>query len=118
MKRVILVSLLAGSLAALTLILWHAGKASKVTVASGPKIGSTLRNPTNTAVSQAAATNTLTATRSLALAAITGDSSNAITAFSNWAERQMAGDASATLAQGVALAWKRREVMLDRKSVV
>jgi hypothetical protein len=41
------------------------------------------------------------------------DSLAAITAFSNWAEQFLAGNTSVNAARGEALAWKRREALLD-----
>ena len=41
------------------------------------------------------------------------DRPEAVSAFANWTARYLTGDASATVAQGVALAWKRREAMRE-----
>ena len=40
-------------------------------------------------------------------------STNAVAAFSDWAERFLAGDVSASISRGEALAWKRRDAMLE-----
>ena len=88
-------------------------RGSVSTADSTPGTASPLRNPsgstsTNQSVAASAARPPVTASP-----ATIQTNQNALADFSRWAEQFLSGNTAASLAHGEALAWKRREAMLE-----
>jgi hypothetical protein len=114
MKRLAFVLLLLGGLSVMLFVLVLPAPKSRPTAAPpllAPR--QPAQTATNSAVSNPVLSRPLPAIISSVAAAPTHDLSEPAVMFSNWVERHYAGDASATMAQGVALAWKRREAMRE-----
>jgi len=114
MKRLAFVLLLLGSVSLVLFVLIRpAQKVYPPVLLSSLAAREAAQLATNSATSNVVPPNPLSGiTPPLAQASGPG-SPEATLVFSNWVERHLAGDAAATVAQGVALAWKRREVMLE-----
>ena len=116
MKRVLLIGLFAGALL-LALFIADRSRAPRTvaspvstTTAPSPVISNAGLPGTNAAPSAIAAAKPAPVTQTIPTPAT---QPAAFAAFNSWADLRLAGDASADAARGEALAWQRREAMLE-----
>jgi len=104
MKRVAVLFLLLGGVAVLSVLMLvrPASKSEKVAVSSLPP--AVVQNATNVVTPLATLTNTPQS--SVPKVATASQNHPEAAAFSNWAERYLAGDNSASVAQGSGLLWR------------